>query len=303
MRTINAPRARFDSNLVLDEDALRKIVPSVFATTAHESRSAKFVPVPTIEILRSLRNEGFEVVGARQGNCKLPGKSAFTKHQLRLRQMNNLLAYKVGDTIAEVMLRNANDGTAKYDLAALLFRIACLNGMSVTLGTIDDVKVSHIGKNVRDDVIEGTFTVVKQAQLALAAPREWSQIILDRDERKVLAEAVRELRFADDNGEIKTPITAEQLLVPRRREDTNPDLWTVTNVLQEHVVRGGDTAYGRDANNRMRRVTTRSVNGIDSDVKLNRALFTLADKMAALKGAKPLTAQPVHDYDAEIMAA
>lgn len=293
MQTINAPRSRFDSNRVITEDEMRQLVPSVFATTAHESRSSRFIPVPTIEILRSLRNEGFEVVGARQGRCKLPGKTAFTKHQLRLRQMNNLLAYKVGDTIAEVMLRNANDGTASYDLAALLFRIACLNGMAVTLGTIEDVKVRHNGKNVRDDVIEGTFSVVKQAQLALAAPREWSQIILDREERKIFAEAVRELRFADADGEVKTPITAEQLLRPQRQEDTTPDLWTVTNVLQEHVVRGGDTAYGRDANNRLRRVTSRSVNSIDGDVKLNRALFTLADKMAALKGAKPLTVQPV----------
>jgi len=293
MRPINAPRSRFDSNRVLVEDELRSLVPSVFATTAHESRSAKFVPVPTIEILRSLRNEGFEVVGARQGLCRLPGKTAFTKHQLRLRQMNNVTAYKVGDTIAEVMLRNANDGTASYDLAALLFRIACLNGMACTIGTIDDVKVRHNGKNVRDDVIDGTFTVVKQAQLALAAPREWSQIILDRDERKILAESVHQLRFADAEGEIKTPITVEQIMKPRRQEDTNPDLWTVTNVLQEHVVRGGDTAWGRDANNRLRRVTSRSVNSIDGDVKLNRALFALADKMAALKGATPLTAQQI----------
>jgi hypothetical protein len=293
MQTINAPRARFDTNRVITEDEMHSLVPSVFAATAHESRSAKFVPVPTIEILRSLRNEGFEVVGARQAVTRVAGKAPFTKHQLRLRQMNNIEALKVGDTIAEVMLRNANDGTASFDLAALLFRIACLNGMAVTLGTIDDVKVRHNGKNVAHDVIDGTFTVVKQAQLALAAPREWSQIILDRDERKALADAVHTLRFADAEGVVKTPVTPEQLLKVQRREDTNPDLWTVTNVLQEHVIRGGDTAWGHDAQNRLRRVTTRAVTGIDGDVKLNRALFQLADKMAELKGAKSLTAAPI----------
>jgi hypothetical protein len=40
---------------------------------------------------------------------------------------------------------------------------------------------------------------------------------------------------------------------------------------------------GRDANNRPRRSTTREVRGIDQDVKLNKALFTLATKMAELK--------------------
>lgn len=285
-----APTVRFDSNKVVTEDELQKYVPSVFATEAHESRSAKFVPVPTIEILRSLRKEGFEVVGARQGRTRTEGKAAFTKHVLRLRQMSDAGKYKVGDTVAEATLRNGNDGTAAFSLAALLFKIACLNGMTVQLAEIEDVHVGHIGKHVRDDVIEGTFTVIKQAQLALAAPREWSQIQLDQDERQVLAEAVHQVRFADDEGNVTTPITPAQLLIPRRYGDQSNDLWQVTNVLQEHAIRGGDTAYGRDANNRQRRVTSRSVNGIEGDIKLNRAIFALADKMATLKGCKPLAA-------------
>lgn len=285
-----APTVRFDSNKVITEEQLRKHIPSVFATEAHESRSSKFVPIPTIEILRGLKNEGFEVVGGKQGRCRTPGKTAFTKHILRLRKTADAKAYQVGDTVAEVTLRNGNDGTSRYRLAAMLFRIACLNGMTVKLSDIEDVAIGHIGKNVRDDVIEGTYRVIKDSQLALAAPREWSQIRLDRDERMVLANAVHHLRFADDEtGEIRTPVTAEQMLTPRRRDDTNPDLWTVTNVLQEHAIRGGDSAYGRDAQNRQRRVTTRAVNGIEGDLKLNRAIFTLADQMAKLKGARPLT--------------
>jgi hypothetical protein len=35
----------------------------------------------------------------------------------------------------------------------------------------------------------------------------------------------------------------------------------------------------------MRRVTTREVRGIDQDVRLNRALWQLAERMAELKGA------------------
>jgi len=42
----------------------------------------------------------------------------------------------------------------------------------------------------------------------------------------------------------------------------------------------------RDANNRPRRVTTRAVNGIDQDVKLNKALWVLAERMAELKGLR-----------------
>jgi len=68
-----------------------------------------------------------------------------------------------------------------------------------------------------------------------------------------------------------------------------PDLWHTLNVVQENVVRGGlhGMQHGVDPNGRktFRRVTTREVRGIDQDVKLNRALWMLAERMAELKGA------------------
>lgn len=38
----------------LNEDQLRQFVPSIFATEAHESRSARYGYVPTIEVVRGL---------------------------------------------------------------------------------------------------------------------------------------------------------------------------------------------------------------------------------------------------------
>ena len=104
----------------------------------------------------------------------------------------------------------------------------------------------------------------------------------------VYSEADREslhVRFADDDGQTRTPIRPEQLLAPRRHEDTGRDLWTTTNVIQEHVIRGGLTAMGRDAHDRPRRVTSRPIQGIDQDVKLNRALWLLSERMAQIKAA------------------
>ena len=84
-------------------------------------------------------------------------------------------------------------------------------------------------------------------------------------------------------GGIDTPITAQQLLNPRRHADIGSSLWQTFNVIQENVIRGGLSAMGRDAQNRPRRVSTREVRGIDGDVKLNKALWQLAERMAELK--------------------
>lgn len=289
MHTINntyGSHARFDTGRGMTEDELRARCPSVFAVTAHESRSERFAPIPTIEVLRGLRKEGFEVVGAKQSVTRVPGKADYTKHLLRIRRMDADATYKVGDTVAEMLLKNANDGTSVYDLFAGLFRIRCLNSMVASMGNIDAVKVRHTGKDIVGKVIEGTFSVVENAKLALAAPEQWSQIRLDRDERMAMAEAARVLRFGDAEGNVESPITADQFLVTRRRDDQENNLWTNFNVVQENVIRGGLRGVGIDANGRRKRVSTRAINGIDQDVRLNRALWTLANRMAEIKGVK-----------------
>jgi len=65
--------------------------------------------------------------------------------------------------------------------------------------------------------------------------------------------------------------------------DDGTDLWRVSNRIQENVIRGGLTAMGRDAEGRPRRTTTREVKNIDADVKINRALWLLTERMAELK--------------------
>lgn len=168
-----------------------------------------------------------------------------------------------------------------------MFRLVCLNGMVVADRGLATIKVSHKG-DVVGRVIEGSYTVLGESKRALDQADAWAEVSLSRDEQVAMAESVHVLRFGEGEGEDvgpATPIRPEQMLTIRRREDASRDLWTTTNVLQENAIRGGLTGWGRDANNRRRRVTTREVRGIDQDVRLNRALWLLGERMAQIKAA------------------
>lgn len=287
--TVYTPTARFDTGRALTETEMRRMAPSIFATEAHASRSDRFQPIPTFDVLQGLMGEGFMPVGVKQSTARDPGKAAYTKHLIRLRRMDNATAYQVGDTVCEILLKNANDGTSAYDLMAGLFRIQCLNSMVAQTGTIDSVKVRHSG-DVMGKVIEGTYRVLGEAQKALEAPVEWSRLQLRTEERMAFASAVHALRFGgtEEGEEPAGPAQAikpVQMIAPRRAADRAADLWTTFNVAQENVIRGGLHGIARDANNRPRRVTTRPINGIDQDVKLNRALWVLTQEMAKIKAA------------------
>ena len=280
----------FNPNRPLTEDELFKLAPSIFAETAHESRSERFRPIPTIEVLRGLQNEGFFPVGAKQSTTRDPGKKDFTKHIVRLRRFDGESAQMVNGAVLNQYLKNANDGTSAYELLAGLFREICSNGLVAQTATIDTVKVRHSGHAV-DNVIEGTFRVLESSKALLAAPQDWSQIQLDRDEAQAFANAAHVLRFADAEGNVSTPVEPAQLLIPRRPADTGKDHWTVFNVVQENAIRGGLTGIRegyREENGNWRaprRVTTRAVNGVDQDIRLNKSLWVLAEEMAKLKKA------------------
>ncbi len=71
------------------------------------------------------------------------------------------------------------------------------------------------------------------------------------------------------------PVTAFQILPLRRYEDRQDDLWSVFNRCQKNLLKGG--LQGRTAKGK--RSHTRAVKGIDGDVKLNRALWVMAEEL------------------------
>ena len=285
MSFISTREARFLGRNVLTNDDLRRVAPSIFATGKHTSRSERYAYIPTSEIVDGMRTHGFEPVMAKQGSSRVAGKADFTKHLIRFRhQGEDTATRKIGGIYPEVVVVNSHDGTSAYKVMAGLMRLVCLNGMVVSDRELTSVAVAHKG-DVTSKVIEGSFKVLSESRRAVEAADTWSGVTLSRDEQRAMAESARLIRFGDSEGVVDTPIVADQLLRVRRYEDEGADLWRTANRIQENVIRGGLTAVGRDANNRPRRATTREVKGIDADVKINRALWLLTERMAELKAA------------------
>lgn len=261
---------------ILSNDRIRALAPSAFAEAAHDSRSSRYTYIPTSRIIDAMRNEGFDVVGASQSRSRNPNKVAFTKHMIKFARANQQVS-AVGDSIAQVVLVNSHDGSSAYQLMAGLFRLVCLNGLIVSDSTVECLRVPHAG-DVVGRVIEGSYEVIEGADKAAAVASEWRSTKLDPLEQEAFASAALRLRWESPE---KAPITANRLLQVRREDDRATDLWTTFNRAQEALVGGGQRtrlATGR-------RATVRPVNGIDGNVALNRALWALAENMAAIKRA------------------
>jgi hypothetical protein len=269
----------------LDDDELHKLAPSIFAPAKHDSRSDRYTYIPTAEIVAGMRANGFVPTWATQGKSRVEGKEAYTKHMIRFRQDGQqVTARRIGGLYPEVVIVNSHDGTSAYKVMAGLLRLVCLNGMLTADRELASVTVPHKG-DIIGKVIEGSYEVIGQSRVAIEQADTWAGVPLTRDERQMMAEAAHIVRFGDAEGNVSSAIKPDQLLLPRRAEDRETSLWNTMNVIQENAIRGGLSGRAFDANNRPRRTTTRPVTGIDADVKINRALWLLTERMAALKAA------------------
>jgi len=268
----------------LSLDAIRALAPSAFATMAHSSRSRSYTYIPTSDVIDGMIKAGFQPFAARQSTTRTVGKVDYTKHMIRFRRTDADTAL-VSDSVPEVILINSHDGSSAYKLIADVYRKVCMNGLAVSEGTISSFAVAHKG-NIVERVIEGSFEILRSTNAVLGTVRDWQRLSLTEGEQHAYAQAAHVLRFGDEDGKTTTPIQPVQLLRSRRTDDNANTLWHTFNRVQENVVRGGlRGVQAATEGRRARRVTTREVTGIDQNVKLNRALWTLTEELAKLKGA------------------
>ena len=249
----------------LTHEKLMAHVPSIFSETKHESRSDRYSYIPTITLLENLQREGFQPFFACQTRVRDQSKREHTKHMLRLRRANQIVSKQV----PEIILLNSHDGSSNYQMIPGLFRAVCANGL-VCGQSFGEVRVPHKG-NVVEKVIEGAYEVLGVFERVEDKRDAMQSLILSSPAQQAFAKAALTYRF----GEEHSPVTEAQLLSPRRWQDESHDLWTVFNRLQENLSKGG--LSGRTAQGK--RARTRAVKGIDGDIKLNRALWVMAEEL------------------------
>lgn len=263
----------YRSNSPISDEQIRQVAPSIFATTQHESRSSRYAYLPTVEILAGLRREGFQPFMVAQGGARDEGKREFTKHMLRLRHADALATQ---EETPEIILINSHDGTTSYQLMAGVYRFVCHNGM-ICGDTLGEVRVRHQGDIVRN-VIDGCIEIVQSVPRVQDEVREFKSLALTEGERGAFARAALAAKY--DEGE--APFPAERLLTVRRRDDAPATLWNTLNTVQENVIAGG-IGYIQRTEKSVSHRRTREVKGIDQNVRVNRALWVLAEEMRKIK--------------------
>ena len=278
-----------DNNLstnFLSMDDLRKACPAAFKTTpTNPGVSERYVHANTATVIEDLAKLGWYPVQAKQCRPKKGSKGIRSFHMIALQNPDVKICKPVTDITGEtteivdsyprIILTNSHDGFNSFKFMVGLFRLVCSNGLILCSDEMVNMSIRHINYS-----FEALRTVVssaiEQIPYIVNTMNTMKNTKLSEAEKKELATAVVKIRkdAEDDEKFSIDEATVMDILEPVRDEDNSDDLWTVFNICQEKMIKGGFQSTGK--NDKVRK--QRKITSIKKDVEYNQRLWEIATK-------------------------
>ena len=276
----------------LSEDYIRQRCPLAFAENpTNEKVSDKYVVAKTIDVIRDMERLGWKVVDARQRKGHKDASGRFSYHMIVFQNPEVCITKTVGDEIAgvecypRIILTNSHDGLNCFKFMVGLYRVVCSNGLVISSDEFADLKIRHIHytfeelkalcNKVVEELPEQVELMTKMKATELSDEQMLSMALKMYKVRKGVDLESEEEVVVDVDEE-----TLRDMLDPQREEDKSFDLWTVFNVLQEKVVKGGYTYFeeGMKKPRKMRKITS-----FVKDLDINMKMFEIAKSFLVVR--------------------
>lgn len=237
-------------------NSLRERVPAIFTKTPSPKVSDRYSFADSEYYLQKFIDADWFIHSARQVS-----KSEYAPHQVILR--NNDIA-TVGDLLPQLIFTNSHNGIKKMTIDTGIYRLVCSNGLVVPTSITQSLSIKHLdlGDSTTDTIVNSFYEKVPIIMNNIDRMR--NKILTD-DEIDNFTYNALQIRFINAVG-----ININDVVKPSRIEDYSDDLWTVFNVVQEKLIRGGIQLPSK------RR--SRPINNFVNDNNINTKLWELAEQ-------------------------
>jgi len=262
---------------VLTNSELISKIPMAFATEPTAPMSDRYVFIPTATIIEDMANLGWKPVLATGKGKRANAKRKSSYHLIAFENDNPLYQIMNEDGNLEAKVRiivtNSHDGTSSFGFHIGIFRLICENGLVISTKTFSEIRVRHIHYNF-EELRKVVATTTEQIPHEIEAFNAMRQREMSAEESAELAvNAIKIRKGMELNETLKVDEeTISDLLEPKREEDEGNDLWSIYNVLQEKIIKGGTTLAVDGKKPRK----MRGIKSAIKDLSINKRLFETA---------------------------
>lgn len=278
----------FDNNNLatsfLTTEDLQRMCPAIFKTEpTNPNLSDKYQYANTATVISDLEKLGWYPVEAKQCRHKKNSSGIRSFHMIALQNPNVKICKPVTnedgtvseivDSYPRIILTNSHDGFNALKMMVGLYRLVCSNGLVLCSEEFANLSIRHMNYDF-ETLRELVTGIVERVPYIVNTMNDMKNTILNEDEKKELATAVVKIR-KEVEPEEKFEIDEEtimDILMPVREDDKADDLWTIFNVCQEKMIKGG--FFSLNKKNKMRK--QRSITSIKKDVDYNQRLWEVA---------------------------
>lgn len=182
---------------------------------------------------------------------------------------------QIVDCYPRIILTNSHDGMNSFKFIMGLVRLICSNGLVLCNEQMVNMSIRHMNYTF-ETLREIVRTSIEQVPNIVCTMNKMQNTFLNEEEKKELASAVVKIRKDVEENE-KFDIdeqTILDILNPIREEDQSNDLWTIFNVCQEKMIKGG--FFLKNNKDKMRK--QRNITSIKKDIEYNQKLWGIALK-------------------------
>lgn len=270
----------------LSKEQIKSMCPMAFKTTpTNPNVSNRYVHANTEVVIDDLAKLGWYPVEAKQCRTKRNSSGVRSYHAIVFQNPDVKVINKHDDGTEEIdafprlILTNSHDGFNSFKFMVGLFRLVCSNGLIVSTENFVNTSIKHINYTfdaLRKIVVES----LENVPTIIMTMNKMKNRQLTEDEQKELAyEVVKIRKNLDDNVDVHRigcdDETIRDILTPIRTSDIGTDLWTIFNVCQEKMMRGG--YYSTNKTNKM--MKQRRITSIKKDLDFNQRLWKKAESI------------------------
>ncbi len=252
-----------------------KKVSTIMAERPYQDVSSRFSFIPTIKPIEVLADFGWLPVAVAEQHVRLADKRGFQRHAVKFQHADYADDLALHQTRPELVMINDHSASTAFQFLLGLWEKVCSNGLIVQRESIAEQRVLHRGYTA-DKVAQAITALIPAIPQLLSDVDRMRGIKLLPSEASAFAKAAIKLRW---DGE-KFAVNPEAVARPMRQAQQEDSLWNVYNRVQETVLRGDVYVRNLETKNIQK---ARAVGSLTENVRLNKALFMLADEMAKLK--------------------
>lgn len=272
-------------NNFLSTEEIKKSCPMAFATTPTNKVSNKYVQATTYNVIKDMAKLGWFPVKAKQCRNKKNSSGIRSFHMVAFQNPDIKITKtddngnKIVDAYPQIILTNSHDGFNSFKFMLGIFRLVCSNGITICDNQMVNMSIRHINYDF-EELRKIIVKAIEEVPNIVNTMNKMREITLTEEQKIELATEVVKIRKGieeDEKVEIDNEII-EDILTPVREEDKAMDLWTIFNICQEKMIKGGFNYRG--TKDKMRK--QRAITSIKKDVDFNQRLWLKASKYMAV---------------------